>query len=180
MTSAWLYTAFIALTGVERLFELVVSKRNLTWAEARGGFERGFSHFPFMVVLHTGFLVACVAEVWLMGRVFVPMIGWPLVAVAIAAQGIRWWAITTLGPRWNTRVVVVPGLPRVTGGPYRFMNHPNYVAVVTEGVVLPLIHGAWLTALLFSALNGVLLWVRIGVEEEALAEALALEAKGGA
>lgn len=163
-----LYTAFIALVGVERLVELVVSKRNAAWSFARGGTEHGREHFPFMVVLHTGFLVGCVAEVWLLGRVFSPWIGFPMLALALLTQVLRWWCITTLGPRWNTRVIIVPGLPRVTGGPYRFLSHPNYVAVVLEGIALPMIHGAWLTALVFSALDGILLWRRITVEERAL------------
>jgi len=82
---------------------------------------------------------------------------------------LRWWCITTLGPRWNTRVVVVPGLPLVRTGPYRWFKHPNYVAVVVEGFALPLVHSAWLTALAFTVLNAMLLRVRIRTENEALA-----------
>jgi methyltransferase len=92
-----------------------------------------------------------------------------MLAVVLAAQGLRWWCITTLGPQWNTRVVVVPGAPRVTGGPYRFCSHPNYVAVIAEGVALPLVHTAWLTALLFTVLNAALLTTRIHIEDTALA-----------
>lgn len=172
MTSLGWYTLLIAATAVERLVEVVVSQRNLAWSLSRGGIERGRSHYPFMVVLHTGFLVACVAEVALLDRAFTPAIGWPMLAVAIACQGLRWWCITTLGPRWNTRVVLVPGLPRVRSGPYRILSHPNYVAVVAEGVALPLIHGAWITALAFTVLNAGLLTVRIRVEEAALRELL--------
>ena len=167
MTPA-LYTAFIALVGVERLAELVVSRRNAAWSFANGGREFGLAHFPFMVVLHTGFLIGCVAEVWLLDRPFVPAIGYPMLVLALLTQGLRWWCITTLGKRWNTRVIIVPGMPRITGGPYRFLSHPNYVAVVLEGIALPLIHGAWLTALAFAALDGILLWRRITVEEQAL------------
>ncbi len=94
-------------------------------------------------------------------------------AFAVACQGLRWWCITTLGSQWNTRVIVVPGAGRIEGGPYRWFSHPNYVAVVVEGLALPLVHGAWLTAALFTTLNAVLLRVRIGVENRALA---ALEA----
>ena len=86
-----------------------------------------------------------------------------------AAQVLRWWCITTLGPQWNTRVVVIPDAPRVTGGPYRFFSHPNYVAVVVEGIALPLVHSAWITALVFTVLNAALLRTRIGVENSALA-----------
>jgi methyltransferase len=87
----------------------------------------------------------------------------------VAAQGLRWWCITTLGRQWNTRVVVVPGAPRVTGGPYGFIRHPNYVAVVAEGIALPLVHGAWITALVFTVLNAALLRTRITTENDALA-----------
>ena len=92
-----------------------------------------------------------------------------MLAIVVAAQGLRWWCITTLGPQWNTRVVVVPGAPRVTGGPYRYFSHPNYVAVVAEGVALPLVHSAWVTALVFTVLNAALLRTRIHTENTALA-----------
>ncbi|MCO4743141.1 MAG: isoprenylcysteine carboxyl methyltransferase family protein [Proteobacteria bacterium] len=159
----------MGLTALERLAELVVSKRNLAWSLTQGGVEHGFSHFPFMVVLHTAFLIGCVAEPWLMDRPFVPWLGWPCLVLAVACQGLRWWCITTLGQQWNTRVVIVPGMERVTGGPYRYFNHPNYVAVVVEGLVLPLIHTAWLTAAIFTVLNALLLTVRIHIENQALA-----------
>jgi methyltransferase len=169
VVSAWLYTGLVLLVGFERLAELVVAKRNLAWSRARGGVESGLGHYPVMVVLHTGLLAGCVLEVWLGGRIFRPALGFPMLAVVLAAQALRWWCIRTLGPRWNTRVVVVPGLPRITGGPYRFVPHPNYVAVVAEGVALPLVHTAYLTALCFTVLNAVLLTVRIRVENAALA-----------
>jgi hypothetical protein len=91
-----------------------------------------------------------------------------MLALVLAAQALRWWCIVTLGRQWNTRVIVVPGLPRVTGGPYRFLSHPNYVAVVIEGFALPLVHSAWITALVFTLCNAVLLSVRIRVENRAL------------
>ena len=128
-----------------------------------------------MVVLHTGFLIACAAEVVLFQRPFIPWLGWPMLAVAVGCQALRWWCITTLGERWNTRVIIVPGANRVTGGPYQWLNHPNYVAVVLEGVALPLIHTAWLTALGFTVLNAALLSVRIRCENEALTK-LSIEA----
>lgn len=169
VTSQALYVALIALTAVERLVEVRVSLRNAAWSFARGGVEHGRGHYPVMVLLHTGFLVACVAEVLLLDRPFAPLLGVPMLALAAGCQGLRWWCITTLGPRWNTRVIVVPGLSRVTGGPYRWLDHPNYVAVVVEGVALPLVHGAWLTALGFTVLNAALLTVRLRVENAALA-----------
>lgn len=170
MSSAAWFTVLIGLVVLERLAELVVSRRHAAWAFARGGREYGRSHYPVMVVLHSGFLVGALIEVRWGGRDF-PAWGWAMLAVAVATQALRWWCIATLGPRWNTRVIVVPGLPLVTGGPYRFLSHPNYVAVVLEGIALPLVHGAWVTALVFTVLNAALLTVRIRVENAALAEA---------
>lgn len=163
------YLLLIAAVAAERVAELVVSQRNLAWSRARGGVEFGAGHYPAMVVLHTGLLVGCVVEVYALHRPFVGWLGWPMLAVVIAAQGLRWWCIATLGRQWNTRVVVVPGAPRVTGGPYRYISHPNYVAVVAEGIALPLVHSAWLTAAVFTALNAALLRTRISTENAALA-----------
>jgi methyltransferase len=163
------YSLLIAAIAVERVAELVVSKRNLAWSRARGGSEFGAEHYPVMVVLHAGLLVGCLLEQIALHRPFISALAWPMLAFVLAAQGLRWWCITTLGPQWNTRVVVVPGAPRVTGGPYRFVSHPNYVAVIAEGVALPLVHTAWLTALLFTVLNAALLTTRIHVEDTALA-----------
>ncbi len=163
-----IYTVLVVLVALERLVELVVSNRNLQWSRARDGVETGFSHYPVMVALHTGLLVGCLLEVWLGDRSFIPALGWPMLALVVISQALRWWCIRTLGPRWNTRVVVVPALSRVTVGPYAHLSHPNYVAVVVEGFALPLVHSAWVTALVFSALNAVLLTVRIRVENAAL------------
>ena len=164
------YTGFIALTALERLFEVRVSKRNGQESFRRGGQEFGREHYPFMVVLHTAFLIGCVAEPWLLERSFSPLWGGFWLAVAIACQGLRWWVITTLGFQWNTRVIVVPGLPRVTGGPFKYLSHPNYLAVVLEGIALPLIFNSYLTATVFTVLNAALLTVRIRVENEALSQ----------
>jgi methyltransferase len=165
---AW-YALLIAAVAVERLVELVVSKRNWEWSKAHGGTEFGTGHYPTMVTLHTAFLVGCLVEAAVLHRPFIPALGWSMLAVVAAAQGLRWWCITTLGPQWNTRVIVVPGAPRVTGGPYRLVPHPNYVAVVVEGVALPLVHTSWITALVFTVLNAALLRTRIKVENAALA-----------
>ena len=107
----------------------------------------GQRHYPVMVVLHTALLVSALAEVWILRPAFHPALGWSMLALVLASQALRWWCIATLGRRWNTRVIVVPGLPLVAGGPYRLLPHPNYVAVVVEGFALPLVHSAWITAL---------------------------------
>ena len=163
------YVLLIAAVAAERVAELVVSRRNLAWSRERGGVEIGAGHYPAMVVLHTALLVGCLAEVFWLHRPFIPALGWPMLAVVAGAQVLRWWCIRTLGHQWNTRVVVVPGAGRVTGGPYRFMSHPNYVAVIAEGIALPLVHSAWITACLFTVLNAALLATRITVENTALA-----------
>ncbi len=161
------YTLLIAAVAIERVAELVVSQRNLTWSRSRGGVEFGAGHYPVMVVLHTALLAGCLIEAT--HRAFIPALGWPMLAVVIAAQTLRWWCIATLGPQWNTRVVIVPDAGRVSSGPYRFIPHPNYVAVVIEGIALPLVHSAWLTAVVFTVLNAALLRSRISVEDKALA-----------
>ncbi|WP_128376480.1 isoprenylcysteine carboxyl methyltransferase family protein [Streptomyces cavernae] len=167
------YATLVAAVAAERLVELVVARRNERWSTARGGRVTGQGHYPAMVTLHAGLLVGCVAEVWLAARPFVPALAWPMLVLLAAAQALRWWCVTTLGHRWNTRVIVVPGLPLVTGGPYRRLRHPNYVAVVAEGVALPLVHTAWVTATVFTVLNAALLTVRIRCENRALAAATA-------
>jgi len=166
-----LYVALVAVVALERLAELIVAKRNLAWAKARGGREYGFGHYPFMVVLHTALLAASLIEA--SHREFLPALGWPMLVVVFGAQALRWWCIAVLGPRWNTRIIVVPGMALVQRGPYRWFSHPNYVAVVLEGIALPLVHSAWITATAFTVINSGLLWVRIRAENTALAQALA-------
>jgi len=168
--SVVLYVVLVAAVGLERVAELVVSNRNAAWAFARGGRESGRGHYPAMVVLHTALLVGSVVEVVALDRAFHPLLGWSMLALVLGSQALRWWCIRTLGHQWNTRVVVVPGAGRVTTGPYRWFGHPNYVAVVVEGVALPLVHTAWVTGLVFTVLNALLLAVRLRAEERALAD----------
>jgi methyltransferase len=163
-----MYYLLILAVGIERLVELVVAQRNARWSFTQGGKEFGRRHYPVMVVLHTALLVGCVVETWGLQRPFLPWLGWPMVAVLVLSQGLRWWCISTLGKRWNTRVIILPEKSLVQGGPYRFFHHPNYVAVVAEGFALPLVHTAWLTALCFTVANAILLTVRIRVENSAL------------
>ncbi|VEG45855.1 isoprenylcysteine carboxyl methyltransferase (icmt) family protein [Mycolicibacterium chitae] len=162
------YFLLIAAVAAERLAELIVSKRNARWAFAHGGKEFGRGHYPVMVIIHAGLLIGCVLEVWLLDRPFVPWLGWTMLAVVVAAQVLRWWCIATLGKRWNTLVIVLPEAPLVRSGPYRWLHHPNYVAVVAEGIALPLVHSAWITAVVFTVANALLLTVRIRVENAAL------------
>jgi len=121
-----------------------------------------------MVALHSGLLVAMLVEAWVRRPDVAPLLAWSMLALVLASQALRWWCIATLGRRWNTRVIIVPGLAPVASGPYRLLPHPNYVAVVVEGVALPLVHAAWMTALVFTLANAALLAVRIRVEDAAL------------
>src|SRR3954453_13550823 len=124
------FVLLVAAVAAERVAELIVARRNEAWSRARGGREWGAAHYPVMVVLHTGLLVGAVAEVMAADRPFLAWLGWPALELGVAAEGVRWWGIRVLGRQWNTRIVVVPGLPRIAAGPYRFFAHPNYVAVV--------------------------------------------------
>ncbi len=167
-----LFTVLILLTGVERIVELVISRADAAWAFAHGGVESNRRQMPWMVSLHIGLLVGALAEVWLLGRPFIPALGWPMLVIAVLCQIGRYWVIRSLGMQWNTRIIVVPGMPLVTRGPYRWtwLRHPNYLIVAIEGIALPLVHTAWITALVFTVLNAILLLgFRIPAEEKALA-----------
>ena len=128
----------------------------------------GAAHYPWMVLLHTSFLFSCVVEVWALDRPLRPQLAVGMLIVLVGSMGLRYWVIVALGRRWTTRVFCLPGEPLITSGPYRFLRHPNYLAVVMEIVALPMIHGAWLTAIVFSIANAWLLSHRIREEEEGL------------
>ena len=160
------YLLLLAALAAERIFELWLSRRNARLQKARGAVEAGAGHFPAMALIHTLFLASCALEG--SRRPFPGAVGVAALVVALLSQALRYWAIHTLGPRWNVRVLVVPGDPPIARGPYRYLHHPNYVAVAAEMVSVPLIHGAWVTALVFSALNAAVLSVRIRVENRAL------------
>ena len=162
------FTVLVGVIAAQRLWELAVSRRHLRELLARGGREVGAGHYPWMVALHTGFLVSCAAEVWLLHRPWRPLAGLAWLLVLAAALGLRWWTLRTLGGRWTTRVVVLPEEPLICSGPYRWLRHPNYLTVVLELLAIPMLHGAWLTATVFGVANLALLRVRIGVEEAAL------------
>jgi methyltransferase len=145
-----------------------VSARHATALLRDGGVESGKEHFPVMVALHTALLAGCIAEPLALHRAFIPALGYPMLAVVLAANGLRWWCIATLGARWTARVIALPGQPLVRSGPYRWFAHPNYVAVIVEGAALPLVGSGWITAACFTVLNAVLLTVRIRCEVRAL------------
>jgi methyltransferase len=173
VSSDALFLLLISATAFERLAELALSRRNAAWSFARGGKEYGRGHYPLMVALHVGLLVGAPAEVLLLARPFLPVLGWPMLSLTLAAHALRWTAVGTLGAHWTTRVIVLPGHERIRSGPYRFIRHPNYLAVVVEGFALPLVHSAWITATLFTSANLPLMAVRIRCEERALLGATA-------
>jgi methyltransferase len=168
-----IYYALLTVIIFERLAELVVSQRHATELLRRGGVEYGPGHFPVMVALHVALLAGCWVEPIALHRVFIPALAFPMLALVVAANTLRWWCIATLGPRWTARVIVLPGTPLVKAGPYRWFAHPNYVAVIIEGAALPLAGSAWITAGTFTVLNAALLTVRLRCETRALAAAVA-------
>ncbi len=168
VTSRWAFVALVAVVALSRLVELRLAKRHVARLVARGGFEVGAGHYPWMVALHTAFLFAAPLEVFVVPHPFRPAWAVAGITALLAAAALRWWTIRTLGDRWTTRVIVVPGASAIRGGPFRFFRHPNYLAVVLEIAALPLVHGAVVTAAVFSLANAVLLRHRIRVEETAL------------
>jgi methyltransferase len=171
VTSRALYLGLLALVGAERIFELALSRRNAARAFARGGRELGRGHFPAVALQQAAWLASCAIESG--DRSFPGAVGWAALAAVGAAQALRYWAVASLGDRWNVRIVVVPGEEPVQRGPYRRLRHPNYTAVALEMAALPLVYGCWITALVFSATNALVLRVRIAAEEAALGPAWA-------
>lgn len=153
---------------IQRLLELRLAARNRAWALSAGAQEVGAGHYPLFFLLHTGWLAGWTGEALVRGPSLSPR--WPLWLVLLGvAQGLRYWAIFSLGRRWNTRILVIPGEPPLRRGPYRWLKHPNYLAVALELATIPLIFGAWLTALVAGLLNALLLLgIRIPAEEKAL------------
>jgi len=156
--------ALLAYVVIERLLELVISRRNTRRLMAEGAEEIGADHYPFMVAMHVSWLTAIVLWVWTLPH----DLNVPFVMLYLLLQPFRFWVMASLGRYWTTRVITLPDAPLIRRGPYRFMRHPNYVVVVLEIVTLPLVFGAWPLAAVFSLLNAAMLWVRIRAENQAL------------
>jgi methyltransferase len=153
----------LALVTLQRLAELVIARRNTRDLLARGAHEFAPGHYPLIVAVHAAWLAALW---WLApGK----PVSWPLIALFVLLQLGRVWVLATLGRRWTTRIIVVPGERLVARGPFRLVRHPNYLVVAGEIAVLPLAFGLWQVALLFSLLNAAVLFIRIRAEERALA-----------
>lgn len=147
----------------------MLARRNERRARARGAVERGRSHYLFIVALHSLWLLATLIEGLLRGPELPAL--WPIpLALFLLVQPLRYWALVSLGERWNTKILVVPGAKPIRRGPYKYLSHPNYVVVVVEILTFPLIFGAWVTALVFTVLNAAVLWVRVREENRALTE----------
>jgi methyltransferase len=157
----------LGLVTLQRLGELVLARRNTDRLRAQGAYEVAAGHYPLIVALHGAWL----AGLWYLA-VYDPSdtgLSWPWFAVFAILQALRVWVISTLGPRWTTRIIVLPGAPLVTSGPYRFVSHPNYCVVAAEILALPLVFGLLWYGIVFSALNAAVLWIRIRAEAAALA-----------
>jgi methyltransferase len=167
--SAVYLVAGVCLVALQRLAEVLYSRRNERRLWARGAVERGAGHYPLMVGLHALWLISTLVEGLLRGPEIPAW--WPVpLAAFLLVQPLRYWAIVSLGMNWNTRILVLPDAKLVRSGPYRYFSHPNYVVVAVEILTFPLIFGAWITAIVFSILNAALLFVRIRTENRALQE----------
>jgi methyltransferase len=153
----------LALVTAQRLGELVLARRNTRRLLARGATERGATHYPLIVGLHAAWL----AGLWLLAWDRPANLAW--LGVFLGLQALRVWVIASLGERWTTRIIILPGAPLVRRGPYRFLSHPNYLVVAGEMLVLPLVFGLPGYGLAFSVLNAAVLWIRIRAENAALA-----------
>ena len=155
--------AIVGFLVLQRLAELAFARRNQRALAARGAIEVGRRHYPALVALHAAWLMALLGTIdpWTPAST-------PLLVVFILLQFGRLWVLTTLGSRWTTRVMVLPGARRIRSGPYRYVNHPNYLIVIGEIAVTPMMFGAWTLAAVASVLNLLLLRIRVGVENAAL------------
>jgi methyltransferase len=170
MVTELAFSAVVLAVGAQRLFELRLSRRNEARLRARGGRELAPRQMLAMTALHSAWLAATPLEVLLAQRELDVRLAVPAAVVFSLGQALRYAAMHGLGERWCVKIITLPGGTRVTSGIYSRLRHPNYLGVALEIAALPLLHGAWVTALGASALNGVLLWRRIRAEERALGE----------
>lgn len=159
----WLTASILSYVIAQRLCELWIARRNTAALLAEGGREVAPEHYPLLVTLHATWLTGLV--ILSFGR---SISLWALILFALV-QVLRFWTLGTLGRRWTTRIIVVPGETLIAGGPFRYVSHPNYLVVIAELLLLPLVFGLPLYAAVFSALNAAVLTVRISAEERALA-----------
>jgi len=166
--SVFLFIALLLAVGALRIVELRISKRHQKQMTSRGATRVKDPYFLWMAMFHTLLLIAAAVEVVFLQRPFLPALAVPMFALFLAANVVRWWVIRTLGEHWNVQVVDSTKLGFVSSGPFHYVRHPNYAAVFLEMVALPLIHTAWITALVGSVLHGIILSLRLSVEDPVL------------
>ncbi|WNS73964.1 isoprenylcysteine carboxylmethyltransferase family protein [Bacillus sp. DTU_2020_1000418_1_SI_GHA_SEK_038] len=168
------FTIFIAVIIIQRIAELSIAKKNERFMKSQGALEFGQLHYPFIVAVHSLFFVSYIMEVSLFGSELSSY--WPiLLPLFLLTQAGRIWALKSLGPYWNTKIIVLPNARIIRKGPYRYIKHPNYVIVAAEFLIIPLMFEAYLTTALFTILNIIILAIRIPAEENALKKLTAYE-----
>ncbi|GAC1301373.1 MAG: alkylpyrone methyltransferase [Mucilaginibacter sp.] len=155
------FIIFISFFILQRLSELFIAKRNEKWLLRQGAVEYGKKHYPFMIAMHTLFIVSIITEYLLRGQ---PPIDWLFLVIFLIVLSFKFWALSSLGKYWNTKIYRVPGVYPVKKGPYKFLKHPNYMEVVCEIAVIPLVFHLYYTAIIFTILNAAMLTVRIREE----------------
>ncbi len=168
MTTLVLFSLLLVAIGIVRLLEMRISRAHRAALRGKGAPPVAEPHFRLMVLFHTAMLIGAGAEAWITRRPFLPALGFAALALVVGATALRVWVIRTLGLHWNVQIVDSTGLGIVADGPFRFVRHPNYLAVFVELVALPLVHGAWVTALVGIPLHVFILFHRIRAEEAVL------------
>lgn len=162
-----IFTIFIACIICQRLTELAIAKRNEIWMKRNGAIEVGKEHYPLLVIMHILFFLSLCGEVYYYNKEISS--AWPLLLLFfLAIQLLRVWAMMSLGKFWNTKILVLPNVRVITAGPYKYIRHPNYLVVALELLIIPFLFQAYYTALLFTLLNAIMLFIRIPIEEKAL------------
>ncbi|WP_026906518.1 isoprenylcysteine carboxyl methyltransferase family protein [Paucisalibacillus globulus] len=164
----WAWILIIFIIG-QRLVELVIAKNNEKWMKERGGIEAGGEHYKWFIYLHTLFFLCVIVEVFMKGNTLDVGFNYLYFVVFVAAQLARFWCIYSLGRFWNTKIIVLPRVALIKKGPYKYVKHPNYIIVAVELFIIPMLFGAYFSAILFPILHIILLRIRIPAEEKALA-----------
>jgi methyltransferase len=155
------FIIFISFFILQRLSELFIAKRNEKWLLGQGAIEYGQSHYPFIIALHTLFIFSLITEYIVIGQ---PPISWVFLVIYLVVLSFKYWALSSLGKYWNTKIYRIPGVYPVKKGPYKFLKHPNYMEVVCEIAIIPLVFHLYYTAIIFTILNAAMLFVRIREE----------------
>lgn len=172
MVTPWIFTGLVGLLALQRIYELRLSRKNEAIIRSRGGREYAPGQLQVMTALHVGWFIAMLLEVHLLRRPFLPVLSLLALLTLLVGQGLRYAAIRSLQWRWTVKVMTMPGLPLVRQGIYRYLRHPNYLGVALEILAVPLLHSAYVTSIVFSLANMLLLSARIRAEDRALLEAV--------